>query len=156
MKIISFRKTFVNSVPIFLSYVPNTIFHFKELFSQSKYFHEYVQQKKIFLVFSRGTEMPMKYFKCLLYIKSSWVPDEIPYKCTDYEGKATLFILRVIRTFGIIILLYQSSILWMQHMASRRFEINSKMIRNLWNDLYTVLFNTLLNLLHVIIHIYHT
>ena len=43
MKILSFRKTtFVNIVLIFISYVPNTLFHFKEFFSQSKYFHEYI------------------------------------------------------------------------------------------------------------------
>ena len=82
------------------------------------------------IAFSRGTEMPMKQFKYLLYIKSSWVSDKIIYKCTDNEGKATLFILRVIKTFGIIILLYQKPILWLQCMASRRFEINSEMIRN--------------------------
>jgi hypothetical protein len=61
MKILSFRKTtFVNIVPVFITYVPNTLFHFKEFFSQSKYFHEYIQQKKLFLVLPRGTEMPMK------------------------------------------------------------------------------------------------
>ena len=52
MKILSFRKTtFVNIVPVFITYVPNTLFHFKEFFSQSKYFHEYIQQKKLFLMF---------------------------------------------------------------------------------------------------------
>ena len=66
MKILSFRKTtFVNIVLIFISYVPNTLFHFKEFFSQSKYFHEYIQQKMLFLMFPTTTTKSLQSYLTL-------------------------------------------------------------------------------------------